>query len=104
MTEPKRPILDDLLLPDKVVLANMTHHPGWKVAIRLLEAAVERANKDVIITDPEQPNYDKLLAARQQRSRSWNELARWFLDSVKWHEETARNAMAERENEIPAGS
>src|ERR1035437_3899477 len=83
-----------LTIPEQVMLAQLTHQPGFKVLVKMLESASEDATQDVLRVDPEQENYERLLLARQQRSRATIEFSRRVLDSIQYHIDAARNLNA----------
>jgi hypothetical protein len=102
MAEPKIPLLADrLTLPERVMLAGMTQHVGFPVLVKLLEAVVERAQNDVAKIDPEkEPNYERVLAYRQQRFRVVNETANDLLKSIQYHKEMVGQAESDNPNAL----
>lgn len=92
----KIPILaDKLALPERVSLSSVVHHPGFSVIVKMLEAACEDATNEVMRVDPEEENYERILSARQQRSRYSHELSRRLLDSIQYHIDVFRQAHPE---------
>lgn len=97
----QQPILGDkLTIPEQVTLASMTHHPGFKILVKMFEAACEDATQEVLRVDPEEQNYERVLAARQQCSRSTHQFSRRVLDSIQYHIQVARNKGAEVDPEV----
>lgn len=91
MADAKVPLLmNGLTLPERVMLAGSVRHVGFPIIVKLCEAIVERAQQDVARVDPEkEPNYERVLAYRQQRFRVANESTRDLLDAIAWHVEMA---------------
>ena len=90
MPEPRLPILQDqLTLPERVMLIGLTRHVGFPVLIKLIVAQCEKATLDINKADPEAENYEKVLSARQQRSRAFQEFARDLQDSIEYHKSKA---------------
>src|SRR5258708_7248704 len=87
MAEKERKTLlqDELSVPDRSMLGQVTHHGGFKVIDKLLEAALLSATADMVKLDPEKSDYDKLIAVRVQRSRNFNECIKLIRDSIDYH-------------------
>lgn len=88
----KGPLLSDKLsASERAMLAQVTHHGGYKVIIKLMEALCDRISKDEIRLDPEKPGYEDKLAVRHQRARNANEVCAELLKSIEWHIRAAAN-------------
>jgi hypothetical protein len=84
--EIRAPLLyDDLNMEDRLYLANLQQQPGYKVLIKVFNAACARATRDVISLDPMAENYSRKLSALQQMSRAMNEFCAAVCKSVQWH-------------------
>ena len=97
---PKPLLAEELTLAEKVMLAQMSLTPGYKILIRLLEAGCQKATEDTIKTDPEDVNYDQILRARQQYSRAVNRFSTLVLKSVEFHVE--HGVAEEQQKELEA--
>jgi hypothetical protein len=84
-----------LNITEQVVLANLVQHPGFKVLVKMFEQACEDATADVLKVNPEDANYERLLAATQQRSRSTHQFCERIRDSIQHHIDVARNLGAQ---------
>lgn len=79
------PILYDLDLKDKMYLAHMTQHPGFEVLQRMMTSACDQVNAAVIKLDPEDANYERIVAVRQQSARVINHFCAELLKSIEFH-------------------
>jgi hypothetical protein len=75
----------ELTIADCVMLDATMRSPGFSVLTRLYEAACAWANNESIKLDPEDPNYDKKLAVRMQRTRNFNEMVQYVRLSALTH-------------------
>lgn len=83
---PTPPLLrDELSGSERTSLAYLKSTPGYQVLIKLLNSACEKATADAIKTSPEEENYLQILAYRQQRARTFSELASSIFKSIDWH-------------------
>lgn len=92
MPESIKPLLmNGLTMPEKIMLAGLKRHVGFPVLVKLITALCEQSTADVIRLDPEKDvaNYEKLLAIRQQRSRTTHDNARYLENSIEWHIQSA---------------
>lgn len=79
-------LLREELSPSEVVmLAQMTHHGGFIVLKKLMEALCTRASEDLIRLDPEDKEYERKLSVRTQRARTINETCSVILKSIRAH-------------------
>lgn len=98
--KPRVPLLhDQLSMPEKVMLGQVTNHGGFKVIVKLFEAAVAQAHADTVRLDPEDTNYEHLLSVRTQRERTVNEFAGWIKDSINYHVSVVKAQVAEEDVE-----
>ena len=97
---PKPLLMDELSLPDKVMLGQTSLTPGYKVLIRMIEAGCKKATEDTIKADPEDVNYDQILRARQQYSRAVNRFSTLLLKSVEYHMEHGAAEEQQKELEV----
>lgn len=90
MPKVRLPILQDqLTLPERVMLIGLTRHIGFPVLVKLIVAACDQATIDINRADPEAENYERILAARQQKSRAFQEFATLLQDSIEYHKTIA---------------
>lgn len=83
------PLLPELRIEQALQLGGLTAHPGYPVLQELIRAAVERANAAVIVVNPDDNNYNRMLAAAQQEARAMNKFAKWVLRSILYHSQVA---------------
>ena len=90
MPEPRLPILQDqLTLPERVMLIGLTRHVGFPVLVKMITAMCEWATLEINKANPEDENYERILSARQQKSRAFQVFARDLQDSIEYHKSTA---------------
>lgn len=78
-------LTEDLTHPERIFLTQIFHHAGFKVLIKLLNAACARATEQIVKLDPENPDYQRLLTYRSQRSRNFSECISDVMRSVEYH-------------------
>ena len=84
---PKPLLMDKLTLPEKVMLGQTFLTPGFSVVIKLMEAACDESRIAINDVNPEDENYEQILKARQQYSRSINKFSALVLRSIEHHME-----------------
>jgi len=105
MAEEKKSVplmMDDLSVGEKVLLANLSLHPGYKVLVKLLDAACTTATQDVIRLDPMVQEYKRKLEYLQQAARTVNKFSSLVLRSVKYHAECAQYETENSEQDLEA--
>lgn len=70
---------EKLTQAERMFLKSMTFHEGFPVLQKLFAEAIAIAHDDVININPEEPNYDRVLAVRHQREKNINE----FCEAIK---------------------
>ena len=83
---------------DRILLAQLTQQPGWKILVRLMAEACRIATEDVIKLDPATDRYPDKVAALQTTARAMNKFSGEILDSVKVHQREAVKEAQLREN------
>jgi hypothetical protein len=73
----------NLTQTERLYLQSLTHHDGYAVLEKLFNEACRIATEDVMKADPEDPKYDFIVKARQQRARNINEFCGAVLKSIK---------------------
>jgi TRAP-type mannitol/chloroaromatic compound transport system substrate-binding protein len=86
---------------DRILLAQLTQLPGWKILVRLMAEACRLATEDVIKLDPATDRYPEKVAALQTNARAMNKFSGEILDSVKVHQ---RSAVAEAQAREKSGT
>ncbi len=76
-------------------LTQVTHMPGYRVIVKMLDAACLRATQDLIKLDPESENYKDRVAARTARARCWTEFSDLVLGSIAYHAQATKEAAVE---------
>lgn len=79
---------EDLSSTEVMMLGQMTHHGGYKVLVKLMDALCTRATQDIVLLDPEADDYERVLSIRTQRARTINEVCSVILKSVEAHVES----------------
>ncbi len=97
---PKPILMNELTLPQKVMLGQTSLTPGFQVIVMMIEAACQDATRDAIKVDPEDPAYDQILKARQQYARTANKFSTLLLKSIEYH--TEHGIAEERQLELDA--
>ena len=90
-------LMEGLSVPEKVMVGQMMHQPGFKILVKLLDDMCNRFEQAVKLLDPEEPDYIQYLAARAPRARNADEFRNLLLNSIKYHGDSAR-AQAVRED------
>lgn len=90
---------DSLSEYEQVALAQLKHHPGYVVLVKLMEEACTLANAEPIKLDPDDDKYDDKLKNRTLYARSINDFCSSVLKSVEIHIETIRQKTADDQEE-----
>jgi hypothetical protein len=77
-------LCDDLQLVEKLTLSSLSAQPGFNVLVKIMNAACDRATKDVIKLNPAEKGYQQQLVTLQSRARFMNEFCQQVLDSIDW--------------------
>ena len=93
-------LIDGLTLPEKIMLGQTSLTPGFAVLIKLMDAACTDSRMLINDANPEDPDYEQILKARQQYSRAINRFASLVLKSVKYH--TQNGVLEEQQKEQDA--
>lgn len=100
MTETRQVLLEGVLTtPEQVLLAQLTQMGGYKVLMKLFDAASTKFQEACLKLDPESPTYEKQVASRTQRARNSIEYASLVFDSVASHVKTVGVQAAEQEEQ-----
>jgi hypothetical protein len=84
------PLLDGkLTLEQKILLANLSQHPGFKILDMMIREAVDIANRKPIELSPKEPNYRSVLASLTGEARAANMFAQAVLRSIAYHVKVA---------------
>lgn len=92
-------LMDELTEPERVMLGRMTYDGGYKVLVKLFNAACIRVTQDIVRLDPEKPDYARLLEIRSQRSRNINEFCAMVLKSLDYHVDILRHQKLEEQTQ-----
>ena len=88
---------------ERILLAQLTTHPGWKILVKLMAESCRTATEDVIKLDPASERYNERVIALQTNARAMNKFSAEVLDSVKLHQRRAlkdANAIDNPEAEV----
>jgi hypothetical protein len=78
-------LLEDLSIPECAHLNQMMNTPGFPVLVKLFDAAIASASAKALGTNPEDPNHERLVAARAARARAFQEIVTWVRDCSAVH-------------------
>src|SRR5437879_6059989 len=96
------PILQNVLTQDeRIILAQLSQQPGYKILVRLHDEECRRLNEAVIKLDPTEQDYEKRLMATQMEARAVNKFSVAILGSVAYHTDAALDAMQNPVKEGP---
>lgn len=91
---------ENLTQEERIVLAQLTHQPGWRVLVKMMAEACRDATELVIKLEPGSERYQERLTGLQSTARAMNKFSAELLDSVKVHQ---RNVVRQvNEGEKPA--
>jgi TRAP-type mannitol/chloroaromatic compound transport system substrate-binding protein len=74
---------------ERILLAQLTTQPGWKILVKLMAEACRTATEDVIKLDPTSERYAERVVGLQTTARAMNKFSAEVLDSVKLHQRRA---------------
>lgn len=89
----------NLPFDDRILLAQLTQQPGWRVFVKLLAEACRTANEEVIKVDPTIPRYPEVLTGLQTTARAINMFSSDILASMKAHFDVSVKESKEREGD-----
>ena len=78
-------LMKELTLGKKIALGQVTRLPGFQVIVELIEAGCNQATAKAINTDPEDPDYGQVSAARLTYAHDVNKFTRLVRDSINFH-------------------
>ena len=93
-------LMESLTIPERVMLGQMTSVGGFKVLVKLFDAACSRATADVVKLDPESSDFERVLAERQRRARAINEFCASVMKSIDYHVDLIRREAAAEEVQV----
>jgi hypothetical protein len=100
-TKVEKPLLmDELTLPEKVMLGQLSLSPGYQVLVKMMEAACENSRLAINDVNPEEPGYVEVLKARQQYSRAVNKFCVLVLRSIDYHKDHGIAEEQQKELEV----
>lgn len=82
-------LMEQLSVPEKVMLGQTMHGPGFKIVIKLLDEMCHRFEEAVKLLDPEEQDYAHRLSVRVPRARNADEFRNLLLNSIKHHVDSA---------------
>ena len=74
---------------ERILLAQLTTQPGWKVLVKLMAEACRNATEEVIKLNPVAERYAEQVVGLQTTARAMNKFSAEVLDSVKLHQHRA---------------
>lgn len=101
MAEGSKPLMmDELGVGEKVLLANLSLHPGYKVLEKLFGAACSQATQDVIKLDPLTDDFERKLMYLQQAARTVNRYTTLVLRSIDYHAGCAKYETEQADQDV----
>jgi hypothetical protein len=97
-------LCDDLTQEERIYLANLSYHDGFRVLKKLMEDCCRKATEEVIKLNPNSDNYIQNLTSLQQTSRAMNDFSASVLASVQWHRDEAISANTDADSELVVNS
>lgn len=94
---------NELTIAEKMALGSLSAHPGYPVLEKMIRAAVDKANAAVMLVLPEDPNYNRILAAAQQEARATNTFALRVLRSIAVHTQHGAQLAKKEEMKVSQG-
>lgn len=85
---------------ERILLAQLTVQPGWKVLVKLIAEACRNATEDVIKLDPTAPRYNEQVIGLQTTARAMNKFSAEVLDSVKLRVSQALKAESQSDEDV----
>jgi len=95
----KKPLLSDLQDAQRVALASLVQHPGWRIVEDMHFEAVQAAKEELIRIDPGNPDAPRLLAACHTKARAVNDFSASVFKSIEYHINAI--GITEEENKKP---
>lgn len=91
---------DEMSLPERAMLANLVHHPGFQVLVKLLDSSLERATQNVLSVDPESEDYERILLARQRQARAMHDFVGSLRRTIIYHTELGAIQQSEMDQAV----
>lgn len=88
---------EELTLLERAQLQQIVMLPGFKVLIKIANAACTRFNNRVVKLDPEASDFDEKVGKRQLKAWVASKICTMIFKAVDWH--TEQVAATEKENE-----
>jgi hypothetical protein len=76
----------NLSYDERILLAQLTTHPGWRILVKLMAEACRTATEEVIKLKPTVERYPEVLVGLQSTAHAMNKFSADVLDSVKVHQ------------------
>ena len=95
-------LMDELTAPEKVMLGLTMGSPGFRVYVRVCEAAIARAIGKVAELDPEDSDYTHKLSVRAQHARTTKETIELIRKSVNYHTQNLQSQVDSEKDEAEA--
>lgn len=92
-------VLPELSVPEKALLMQTTHTPGWKVVVKLANALCAKFTEDMLRLDPESEDYERVCVERQRRARIASEFSDQLMSAIHSHAEAVRLVAKKEEEE-----
>ena len=92
-------LMDGLSVPEKVLVGQVMHQPGFKILVRLLDDMCNRFEQSVKLLDPEEADYNHRLSVRVPRARNADEFRNLLLNSIKHHGDSAHTQAVREDTE-----
>lgn len=97
--EVRKILCDDLTPMEKALLLQTTLTPGFKVIVKMANAACLRFTQDIAKLDQEAPDYERLTIERARRARNISEFSDLLFASVFEHADSVKKQEAQEDKE-----
>jgi TRAP-type mannitol/chloroaromatic compound transport system substrate-binding protein len=87
----------NLEFDERVQLAQLTNHPGWRILVKVMAEACRNATEEVIRLNPTSERYPQNLEKLQMTARAMSKFSNDVLESVREH----LNATVQSANAAP---
>lgn len=93
-------LMNELTPQERIALRQVTHMPGWEVAMRILAAGCTEAANDISKLNPQEDDYERKVAERGRHSFSVNKYSARVQKSFIYHVEVLKAQAKAEEAEV----
>lgn len=93
-------LMNELTQHQRVALRQVTHMPGWEVAMQILAAGCVEAANDISKLNPQEDDYERKVAERGRHSFSVNKYSARVQKSFMYHVDVLKAQAKAEETEV----